>query len=843
MGSICGTCTTDTTVSDLDYDLEVKHRSLTTKPLRQDVQRDSSLTRIYTRRKHGQIVDERRQFSHKSEQMIAFVDRSQMSQVEFGTACQALAKHSIFSSLDEEGVRKVVEEMTKYAVRAGVVIFEQGTPGNNFYVITVGECEVVVNDAIVNLVAVGQGFGELALVHNSSRTATVRTASDCELWGIDRKTFNSAVRTVNIKNYAVNLKFVQSVNIFKTLNPSEQNYLVQSLIDQKFDCGQRIVNEGEPGELFYLIKEGTVSCSQKGVEIRRLHLGDYFGEQALLYNCRRTATVTAVEQQVRCLSIGRSKLETVLGSELQQVIYKNTMLMIMEQSAVLSQLSRAQQVNLIDAMNYTSYVTGASAVRAGAFKGAKLIMVLRGSFKHRNKDKVYAASRTCIGDDFIMMPLETKFRRDLVAACDSDVAEIDRTAIEAVLGSGVKQTTEANKMLEVLKRTVIFGGLVISQLKTICSVRTKQHLRRVHFNDGQLIFEQGSAGNSFYIICEGNVSILKGPVLVRTITKLDYFGERSILFNEMRSASAVAQGAVVCCTLSQEEFFSCTDQNIIHHLKKRIAFQDESAGLGDLVPLKVLGKGMFGIVSLVYSQPKGNLYALKAISRSKIAKYRLYENTLMERRVLSQLDHMLVMKLVRTYRDSHFIYFLCEFVNGLDLFDVLRMMDAVKDSEAKFFIAGLLMILEHLHERKIVYRDLKPENVMIDDLGYPRLIDFGTAKMYDGRTFTIIGTPHYMAPEMILNKGYGHSVDFWSLGVMLYEFVCCRLPFGDDKDDPYDIYQAILKARLSLPSYLQGIPSACMIEALLDKDPSKRSNAETLKSNPWLTGFAWVRLT
>lgn len=251
---------------------------------------------------------------------------------------------------------------------------------------------------------------------------------------------------------------------------------------------------------------------------------------------------------------------------------------------------------------------------------------------------------------------------------------------------------------------------------------------------------------------------------------------------------------------------------------------------------------MFGIVSLVYSRPKGNLYALKAISRTKIAKYRLYENTLMEKRVLSQIDHMLIMKLIRTYRDDHFIYLLCEYINGLDLFDVLRKMDNIKDSEAMFFTASLLIILEHIHERDIVYRDLKPENVMVDEAGYLKLIDFGTAKIIQSRTFTIVGTPHYMAPEIILNNGYGHSVDYWSLGVMLYEFVCGKVPFGDDKEDPYDIYQTILKQRLQYPPYIRGeLPSARLIEVLLDRDPSKRSGADVLKANPWLAEFEWVK--
>jgi len=104
----------------------------------------------------------------------------------------------------------------------------------------------------------------------------------------------------------------------------------------------------------------------------------------------------------------------------------------------------------------------------------------------------------------------------------------------------------------------------------------------------------------------------------------------------------------------------------------------------------------------------------------------------------------------------------------------------------------MVEIFAHLHERNIVYRDLKPENVMVDEMGYPKLIDFGTAKTVTTRTYTIVGTPHYMAPELIIGKGYGLNVDFWSLGIMLYEFICGGVPFGEEEEDPYTIYEIIL---------------------------------------------------
>lgn len=429
-----------------------------------------SLTRIYHRKKHGKIVDERLQASFPSEQLEQYLLNEKMTKTEKSLVSQALSSHFIFSSLDEEGIFSVLADMKKYAMGAGLMVFEQGAQGHNFYVVTSGECEVIVNGKVVNYITTGQSFGELALLHNSTRTATITTTTPCNLWGIDRKSFNQAVRSVNISNYSENLAFIESVPLFNVLNPSEKDCLVQSLTDQKFEPGQRIVNEGDPGELFYLIKEGVVSCTQKGIEIRQLSRGDYFGEQALLYNCRRTATVSAADCRVRCLSIGRTKMEQVLGSQLQQVIYRNSILIIMEKSAALCKLSHEQKIKLIEAMTFTTYTPGSTVIRAGCYKGEKLMIILKGSLKHKNKSKIYADTRTCLGDDFILKGLNIKFRRDLIAFTESDIAEISRTNVELALGSDIKQTTEANQIFTALKKSEIFRGLANSQLNRICTV-------------------------------------------------------------------------------------------------------------------------------------------------------------------------------------------------------------------------------------------------------------------------------------------------------------------------------------------------------------------------------------
>jgi cGMP-dependent protein kinase len=146
--------------------------------------------------------------------------------------------------------------------------------------------------------------------------------------------------------------------------------------------------------------------------------------------------------------------------------------------------------------------------------------------------------------------------------------------------------------------------------------------------------------------------------------------------------------------------------------------------------------------------------------------------------------------------------------------------------------------------KNIIYRDLKPQNVMIDEKGYIKLIDLGACKILGktARTFTIVGTPHYMAPEVVDGKGYTFSADLWSLGVVFYEFLCGYVPYGDNAEDPMDIYDEIMNKKLSFPGFTKDKKAKKIIEQLLSTIPEARSGGSftTLKSHPWFNNFDWV---
>ena len=272
----------------------------------------------------------------------------------------------------------------------------------------------------------------------------------------------------------------------------------------------------------------------------------------------------------------------------------------------------------------------------------------------------------------------------------------------------------------------------------------------------------------------------------------EYLGERALFFKEPRSATAKAHGDCEVYYLEKEDFETVIEKNLKDYLINRIYLQDDSITLDQLTYLISLGSGSYGNVSLVKTTKKNYLYAIKNISIKQTLYNNLTANIELEKSILLSIDHPFIVKLVKTLKDDRFLYFLMDYIRGKELFDVIRDIDILSKSQTLFYGASIMLAVKYLHERKCVYRDIKPENIMVTENGYIKIIDFGTAKILkDGRTQTTMGTPHYMAPEMILGGGYSFEVDYWAIAVCMYEFICGEVPFGDKSEDPMEIYLAV----------------------------------------------------
>ena len=257
---------------------------------------------------------------------------------------------------------------------------------------------------------------------------------------------------------------------------------------------------------------------------------------------------------------------------------------------------------------------------------------------------------------------------------------------------------------------------------------------------------------------------------------------------------------------------------------------------------ETLGLGSFGRVKLSKNKKTCEYSAIKILKKEEILKSKQADHILNEIKILNMIDHPFITKFNGFTQDSKFIYISLEFINGGELFTYLRSIGKFKIDQSKFYITQIICIFEYLHSKDIIYRDLKPENILINKTGYLKLTDFGFAKVVENRTYTLCGTPEYLAPEIILNKGHGKPVDWWSLGNLIYEMLTGIPPFYcKDRDILFD---AIINDEPEYPEYLSD-EVIDLIKKLLIKNPDKRlgnNGADEIKKHIFFEGMNWEKL-
>jgi protein kinase X len=270
----------------------------------------------------------------------------------------------------------------------------------------------------------------------------------------------------------------------------------------------------------------------------------------------------------------------------------------------------------------------------------------------------------------------------------------------------------------------------------------------------------------------------------------------------------------------------------------------KKVNLADFVIKKTVGTGSFGRVKLVYNSKDSKHYALKILKKSEVIKLKQVEHILSEVSILNSIDFPLCINMVGMTQDDRYLYIVMEYVPGGELFTYLRSMKILQNEHAKFYGAQVVLMFEFLHGKNIVYRDLKPENLLIDVQGYLKLTDFGFAKVIENRTYTLCGTPEYLAPEIILNKGHGKAVDWWCLGILVYEMLVGIDPFSDD--EPMAVYQNIIRGKIKFTKTFNE-DAKSLVKHLLVADLTKRygnlkGGAKDIKEHRWLKGIEWKLL-
>ena len=266
--------------------------------------------------------------------------------------------------------------------------------------------------------------------------------------------------------------------------------------------------------------------------------------------------------------------------------------------------------------------------------------------------------------------------------------------------------------------------------------------------------------------------------------------------------------------------------------------------IDDFQIVKVLGTGAFGKVSLVYNEELKRYFAMKSLKKEYIKKYQQTKHTKEERKIMEKIDYPFISKLYYAFQTKKSLFMITEFMAGGEMFHHLHECGHFDENRTRFYIAELVLAIDHLHKNNILYRDLKPENILLDEIGHIKLTDFGLSKIMNNiekdKTYTVCGTPIYVAPEVLSGTGYNKLVDWWSLGVLLYEFLAGYSPFREMKNRiDLNIYKRKLKQDpLISDTAFNLIKKLCQtnVEERLGK------NVKDIKNHKFFEDIDWVKL-
>lgn len=700
---------------------------------------------------------------------------------------------------------------------------------------------------------------------------------------------------------SVSLNFLAKVKLFKRLPKDQHSLLQQICTPLDFPSGHVLMKQGDSGNEFYVIVTGKVQVSVDGKNVATLGVGDYFGEIALLKDEPRAATITAMTK-LSVLQITREKFQesglinklefakrnAVGGGAATEVATKPPSEKTTEDRATIknalnSNKNLTAMVELDDAKcEAMSDVAWEEVVDAGTelitqgSDGDYFYVVKSGSFEFivakpadEGESARDAAARAEVvgsvaaGGSFGELALiYFAPRAATVKAIESStVWVIDRGNFKKILAKGSEAVTK--QLLKAVEKAAIFKELKADEKQEVANAMTESG-----FSKGEHIYEQGEDGSTLYFLFEGEVAVLKDGKETKRIKGSKeagaLFGDTALLAGEKRAATVeVMSDTAKTFSIDKQSFDLLLGP--LEDIKKRGATGESKVGKGkkvkaaakssstkpkekiqrkDLRKLGLLGCGGFGAVDLVEHLKTKETYALKSLSKGHVVKCRMQASVMQEKTIQYMCDSPFIVCLYECFNEPQNLCFLLELALGGELYDTYckkGFHGSLK--HAQFYSSGTTYAFAHLHDLKIVYRDLKPENLLLTETGKVKLTDMGLAKIVVGKTNTTCGTPDYFAPEVIAASGHNHAVDWYTLGILTFELMVGNPPF--ESANPQQTMGKIQKGILSakFPSKIKG-DCEDLIKKLCDKEatkrlPMKKGGIQNIIKHAWYKEFDW----
>ena len=763
-----------------------------------------------------------------------------------------LKNHFLFRHFEDKMLKIILDNSMGYQIEEDCIIYNENEEGQSFFLIINGKVEISNSKSKEKkILSNGDCFGEMALIYPEiKRSESVKSISKIEIIVIFGEIYRKISKNFSKHSIEQILYFIKGNLWLDYIDPVVKLNLASLIIVEEYEKNECIFstkNGGNELKKIFLVKSGILEIVSNQKR-RCIYPKDYFGIKEMIMKIKEEneydivsidfSSVYIITQEMLINSIGNNYTEIILFSIFKNAILKNSFF-----KNILMECYYKDFFDLFIMKEYENeqIIYGENLLED---ENKKVILILSGSLINKEDRMIVVNEGFLYGDEIIK---SNELMEDTYLAYNNIN---DKTLVLECKWKNFReklQILSKNSSLDVFKRAnklskmYLFKHINENRILEICKLMEKAKYKKNSF-----IIKENTFVNYFYVISRGRVLVTKKGKFIRELDKGNCFGEISLLNEEKSDVSYKSKDEVQCYTLTKEKFLNfLIDENMNDYIKKKMCLEDQEVELKDLYHLAFLGRGRFGTVCLVHNCI--SLYAIKCIPRSFIDYDKKYSQYILtEKKILLSLDYPLIVKLVKTLKTESLCFFLMEYIQGKTIEDYVIQKKIYKNiNETKFFGGCMSLILDYLGKNSIVHRDIKPANLLLNNLGYIKMTDFGTAKIIKDYTFTVLGTPAFMAPEIIVGNGYSFPVDYWSFGVCIYFIYYGQFPFSDEKNNVMEIYNSIIHNNITFPQVENNVDDLNnFIKLLLCKKPSERlCTLQKIQSTSFYKGFDWKKLS
>lgn len=617
-------------------------------------------------------------------------------------------------------------------------------------------------------------------------------------------------------------KLLASSILFQDVSESQLVRVAQQMTQISLGPESKIIQQGDnvyKDDCLFLIEEGQVEVriATSSPSSINMGAGELFGELGVLFGANRSASVfSATAVTLSCLS--RNDLLSML-----KFLPSARLLLFLRSLSLLQGLTDSQILNLAPLTQHQMFEDGQTIITYGTrsdsiyivFSGRVQVLLPQTDYKviaHVTPGKL-------IGQRAVMT------NKTRSASC------VAKGSVEVLKIAAKHFANINNPVLE----WVMDSEAVLAVLRICTNSETAESLLDTYtkkkVDKGVTLLHSGERSHTIYIVCSGGITGGK------EVDGYTYCGTLWDLPIEEKVMTTHPTVLIICENPNYKGTGSSPWEDTIA-LKQQIEMQD-------LIPIKHVAKGSVGSVDLVRCRDTQQLYCLKRM-QCTTDNAKVIRN---EALIMQQLNSPFCVKLYSVFESAGNIGLLLEWVQGGELFYHLDMHKAFTESQARFYAACVIIGLQHVHAHGVLYRDLKPENLLLDMHGYPKLADFGFAKqLVDEFAYTMCGTMEYQAPEILTRQGHTEAADWWSLGVLIYEMLVGDPPFKANEDmhgsttGGWGLMRATQAGRYFMPPHVSSTASS-LISSLLHVQPEKRLPGSKIKDHPWFSTTDWEALS